>query len=320
MQRYDLTHLDHLDLSDPAARTVTWQGRPALRLEAGAALLRGLSVADAIIEVDLGTEPGAAYPGLAFRGPGPEAIELLYAQPHTSGQWDALQYDPVFHGSNTWQIHHGPGCQAAATVPAGRWITLQVELRGPTATARICGDSAPPLVVPRLAHGNPSGRIGVWSFQPAYFCELRIRPLDPAPAQPAQPAPPTQPTHPEPEAVWHLEGYGPVAPEPNGIINLNRYLPTTAQPALLQREFTTSPEGDALLSFGFSDELRLRVDGVELFHATHRFTGFADRQSRGYIEPDSHRLPLKLPPGRHTLTAEVAVHEPFGWGLALTIL
>lgn len=310
-QRYQLADLAHLELLDPAARAVEWQGRPALRLEAGFALLRDLTVGDALVEIDLGVDPGAAYPGLAFRGTGPEAMELLYCQPHTSGQWDALQYDPVFHGSNTWQIYHGPGYQAAATVPAGRWITLQVELRGGTASARIVGDDAPPLEVPLLAHGNASGRIGVWSFRPAHFAELRIRPLEGS----AGVSEGAAPLH--PQCAWVLEGVGPVRAEPSGIINLNRYLPVSDQPALLQREFTVGPEGEVELRFGFSDELRLLVDGEEVFAGAHRFAGFSDRQSRGYIEPDTHRVTLRLTPGRHTLIAEVTAREPFGWGIVL---
>lgn len=311
-QHYELTDLAQLEISDPAARTVVWQGRPALRLEAGSALLRNLTVADALVEIDLGVDPGGAYPGLAFRGSGPEAMELLYCQPHTSGQWDALQYDPVFHGSNTWQIYHGPGCQATATVPAGRWITLQVELRGTTATARIAGDDAPPLVVPGLAHGNAAGRIGVWSFRPAHFAELRLRPLE---GQPVEIEPKAAP--PDLVAEWELDGVGPVRTEPNGILNLNRYLPVSDQAAFLRRELIVGPEGAVELRFGFSDELRLLVDGEEIFVGANRFTGFADRQSRGYIEPDGQRIPLRLTPGRHELTAELTAREPFGWGIVL---
>ncbi|HWI53554.1 MAG TPA: hypothetical protein VNT01_15535 [Symbiobacteriaceae bacterium] len=312
--RYDLTTLDRLDLADPAARTTLWQGRPALRLEGGSALLRDLVVTDALVEVDLGVDPGGAYPGLAFRGTGPDAIELLYCQPHTSGQWDALQYDSVFHGSNTWQIYHGHGYQATATVPSGDWITLQVELRGQTATARIRGDNAPPLVVARLAHGLAAGRIGVWTFRPAHFAELRVRELAPSPGAACAAVPPVPP---DLVTEWQLEGYGPVRAEPNGILNLNRYIPASAQPAVLHRAFTVGPEGEAELRFGFSDEVVLRVDGAEVFAGTNRFTGFSDRQARGYIEPDAHRIPLRLAPGRHTLTVELTSLEPFGWGIIL---
>jgi len=66
------------------------------------------------------------YPGIAFRVKDPGDLELAYVVPHASGQWDAIQYDPVFNGSNTWQVYHGPPYQAAATVPTGEWLTLRV--------------------------------------------------------------------------------------------------------------------------------------------------------------------------------------------------
>lgn len=313
-RRFDLTDLVRLDIADPSAKTVLWQGRPALRLEGGFALLRDVEAGDALVEIDLGVDSGPAYPGLACRGAGPDSIELLYCQPHTSGQWDALQYDPVFHGSNTWQIFHGPGCQAAANVPAGSWLTLQVELRGGAATALLLGDDAPPLVVPRLAHGKASGRLGVWTFRPAYFAELRLRELAPASGPAPRPAPQVPP---DLVTEWRLDGYGTVKVEANGILNLNRYLPMSSGPAVLRREFTVGAEGAVELRFGFSDELRLQVDGAEVFAGAHRFTGFANREGRGYIEPDAHRLSLTLAPGPHTLTAELAVREPFGWGIVL---
>ncbi|MGE5590574.1 MAG: hypothetical protein ACM3ZA_08145 [Bacillota bacterium] len=169
-------------------------------------------------------------------------------------------------------------------------------------------------MVPRLAHGNVSGRLGVWTFRPAYFAELRLCPLERAAGSVPSPVPPAPP---DLVSEWHLEGYGAVRVEPNGTLNLNRYLPMSSGPALLKRELTVGQEGKVDLRFGFSDELSLRVDGAVVFSGSHRFSGFPSRETRGYIEPDSHRLSLDLAPGRHELTAEVAAREPFGWGIAL---
>lgn len=305
-QVFDLTNLDHLQITDPKAEIVTWQGRPALRLEGGFALLKDLQVTDAVIELDLGADPGGCYPGLAFRGADSQNIELIYCQPHTSGQWDALQYDPVLNGSNTWQIFHGPGCQATAQVPAGQWLTLRVELSGQSAMATLGGS---PLHIPRLAHDRTSGAVGVWTYRPAYFSQLRIGP--PAEAGPAQERRAPEGTITE----WWLEGYGPIKAEPNGTVCLNRYRPISAETAVLKHTFTVT--GDTTLHFGFSDELRLLIDDTEVFTGSNRFTGFASRESRGYIDPDAHHLPLRLLPGEHTLTAHLSVSEPFGWGLSV---
>jgi hypothetical protein len=106
-------------LRDSSAVMVNWQGRKALRLSGeGPSLLLhpDLSLPQGRIEVDAGAE-GTAFPGIAFRAADTQNYELAYAQPHTSGKWDALQYDPVFHGSNTWQLHFGDGAYKSAQVP-----------------------------------------------------------------------------------------------------------------------------------------------------------------------------------------------------------
>ena len=95
----DLTDLNRLSLHGPAAEIVTWGGHEALNLN-GLALIPELPIGDAAIEVQMGAD-GPAYPGIAFYAQDPLNFELAYAQPHTSEGWDALQYDPVFHGSNT---------------------------------------------------------------------------------------------------------------------------------------------------------------------------------------------------------------------------
>ena len=161
-------------LRDPQAEIVSWQGRHALRLSgqgACLALLPDLSLTQGRIEVDIAAE-GAAYPGIAFRAGDTYNYELTYAQPHTSGKWDALQYDPVFHGSNTWQLYHGPGAQQVAQVPLNDWFRLSVEFRGQQAIVRL--GEGEPLFIHRLAHSSPSGMVGLWTYLPAYFANLCV--------------------------------------------------------------------------------------------------------------------------------------------------
>ncbi len=131
----DLTHLDELDVHASAAEVVAWNGRRALRLTNGLVMMPGLEVADGSVEVQIGAE-GPAYPGIAFRIGDTLNYELAYAQPHTSGLWDALQYDPVFHGSNTWQLYHGRAYQKRVVVPTGEWFGLRVDVKGDQAHSR----------------------------------------------------------------------------------------------------------------------------------------------------------------------------------------
>ena len=305
-----LTDLQALNVKAEQAEIVTWQGHEALRLESGLALIPDQQLADVSIQVLIGAE-GPAYPGIAARVADVLNYELAYAVSHVSGQWDALQYDPVFHGSNTWQIHHGPSYQRAAQVPTGRWFQFRADFYGNRAAFAV--DGQPPLVVERLAHLARPGLCGLWTFRPAYFCDLRIATCAGEDIPPGEP--PALPGG--TVEAWFAEGYGVVACEPNGVLNLNRYLPAALGEMRLTRRFEIVESGTIRFDFGFSDTLSLELDGQGIFGGEHTFQGFADRPSRGYPELGTESVQQALEPGTHVLTATLGVSEGFGWGLAL---
>jgi hypothetical protein len=299
-----------LDIHAAQAEAVTWQGREALRLENGLALVPGRWTTDGSVEVLVGAD-GPAYPGVAFRVADVANFELAYAVPHVSGEWDALQYDPVFHGSNTWQVYHGPSYQRATQVPTGRWFQLKVDFCGDRAA--VSADGQPPLVVEQLAHPAAAGLFGLWTYRPACFCDLRVSTCDGLEMPRGE-----MPSASEGSVdAWFVEGYGVVACEPNGAINLNRYLPISLGDARLTRRFEMPKGGTVTFDFGFSDALSLELDGQVILSGENTFKGFADRAARGYVELGMQSLRQKLAPGTHSLAAALRVSEPFGWGLAL---
>jgi hypothetical protein len=290
------------------AERTTWNGQEGLRLENGLALLPDLAVQDASIEVWIGTD-GPAYPGIAFRAADALNYELAYAVPHVSGQWDAVQYDPVFLGSNTWQLYYGPGYQGVAEVPTGRWFHLRVDVCGERAAIAV--DGQPPLVVEHLAHPVRAVPLGLWTYLPAYFRDLRVTPSArsiPAGAVPTAPAGAV--------TTWFVEGHGVVEAEPNGVVNLNRLLLASAGTARLVRRLELATGEELEFAFGYSDVLSLELDGREIWSGEHTFRGFADRAARGYAEI-RESLRQVLAAGVHELTAVLRVQEGFGWGLVL---
>jgi hypothetical protein len=307
---YSLINLDALEIRAAQAEIVTWHERKALRLENGLALIREHKLKDASIELLIGTE-GPAYPGVAFRVTDVLNYELVYAVPHVSGQWDALQYDPVFHGSNTWQLHHGPGYQREAQVPMDRWFQLKVDFSESQAAASV--DGQPSLFVQRLAHSGTAGRFGVWTFRPAYFCDLQVSSCEGLETRAVEGPGAAEGV----VGTWFVENYGVVACEPNGVVNLNRYLPTSLEKARLVRRFEVSEEAEITFEFGYSDELTLELDGKVICRAENTFRGFEDRVARGYAELGTGTVRRMLETGSHHLTAEVSVSEGFGWGLVL---
>jgi hypothetical protein len=307
-----LTNPLDLEIRAAQAEVVTWQGCEALRLENGLALIPGHRTTDASIEVMIGAD-GSAYPGVAFRVADALNFELAYAPPHTSGKWDALQYDPVFHGSNTWQVYYGPSYQRAAQVPTGRWFRLQVDFCGTRAAVSV--DGQPPLVVESLAHPAAAGLFGLWAFRPAYFCDLRVSTCDGLDIPPGEAPSAAEGT----VESWFVEGYGVVTCEPNGVLNLNRYLPTLLGNVRLTRRFEIPEEETVTFEFGFSDALSLELDEQVIFSGENTFKGFEDRAARGYAELGAQSLRQVLSPGTHSLAATLRVSEGFGWGLTLAV-
>jgi hypothetical protein len=312
LAQHPLANPDGLTIQAAGAEIVPWQGRQALRLENGLALLPGLETADARIEVQIGVD-GPAYPGLAFRISDVANYELAYAVPHVSGQWDALQYDPVFHGSNTWQVYHGPAYQRAAQVPTRRWFRLAVDVYG--SRAAIAVDGQPPLIVERLAHAPAAGMIGLWTYLPAHFCELRVSTCEEQIAAAHKASVPATGL----VTDWFAEGYGVLACEPHGVLSVNRYLPTALGEVHLVRAFELATGGEVTFDFGFSDALTLELDGEAIWVGENTFHGFADRAARGYAEPGTNVVRQTLATGTHRLSAVLKVSEGFGWGLALAV-
>jgi hypothetical protein len=306
-----------LFVSDPEPRIEEVGGRKALHLSGkGACLLviPDITLPQGRIEVDTFAE-GAAYPGIAFRILDSLNYELAYGQPHTSGKWDALQYDPVFHGSNTWQLYHGPGAQQKAEVPTQSWFRLQVEFEDQRARIRI-GDQEP-LMVNTLAHAHRSGGVGLWTYLPAYFSNLCV--WDDPPDLTSDSYLPLIET----PAVgivtsWFLEGFGVVETEPSGILNLNRYLPISVDEVRLVRDIELPVDGNLTFKVGFSDELTLQVDEGIIFRGENLFHSSPNWDERGYVSLNN-QISHPLNKGIHRVTAELKAKEYFGFGLMLSI-
>jgi len=308
---YPLDSVGELVQHPSKAEVVEVAGGPALKLE-GLLLVPEIELANLGVEVEIFAEQ-ACYPGIVFRFADPTSFELAYAVPHASGLPDAIQYDPVFGGSNTWQLHSGPAYQQSAEVPTREWFTLRLDVEGERAVVQV-GDQ-PPLVVEHLSHDIRQGSVGLWTFRPAVFRNLRVtapRSLDGL-AGVTREAPPNTITE------WHLEGVGAVACEPSGVLNLTRFQAPPPDGVRLSRRFETGAAGEVELGIGFSDTLALRLDGELLFEGSNTFTGFEELADRGWVELRPETVRAHVEAGEHELEASLTMTEPFGWGHIITV-
>jgi hypothetical protein len=312
----DFPNLENLFIRDLNPSIEQWQDRKALRMSGEGAcllLIPDLELAKGQVAVDIAAER-AAYPGIAFRVQDSLNYELAYAQPHTSGKWDAIQYDPVFHGSNTWQLYHGPGSQQVAEVPQGNWFRFRVGFHNQRAIIQV--NEQDPLIVSELAHHSTSGLVGLWTYQPAYFSNLEI--FDDPPQEIHRVISVNKETDPGVITQWWLEGFGRVESEPGGILNLNRYLPVWVSEVKLSRDFEMVEDGELRIEFGFSDDLILQIDGEPIFTGEHIFKSSPTWEDSGYVSLENE-LDHQLNKGIHQLTAVLKSREHFGFGITLSL-
>ena len=221
-------------------RAVTYLGRPALYINRGVALVRGASMENGTLELDVAASDTTNFLGVAFRATGPRFSNVVFLRPGASGSEEAVQYGPAFNSVGVaWQVYHGEGANAVADVPRNRWVHLRLELDGSVARLFVDTATAPTLVVPRVVT-SAGARLGVWAGafgRGAYFSNVRYTPAHPSRPVPPPPAPP-----PGTILSWELSpaidaaGFSPdalpdlrrltwerVETEPEGFVLVNRY-------------------------------------------------------------------------------------------------
>lgn len=311
-------NLSAWEIPDGVAELAAWQGRPALRFSGAPrpVLLSAPPPSTAYtLEADVSTGEHPAFIGLIFAAQDSENYELVYVHPGDPSTPASVQYDPVMRGSNTWQIYQGPRYIVEnVPVPLGRWVRLRLDVR-PEGVAITVGEGAEPqLVVSPLMNGTAAGQVGLWCYgNPCYVGRFEVTPaIGPVQWAAAPPLPAGTITE------WLVDGK-PVAVEANGTLNFNRLFKAAAEGSVARAvaHIERAEDGEALLTFGFSDRLRLLVNGQECYTGEWRW---APPNSDGRIRPDhaSARVPLRQ--GRNVIAAEVSTAEPqFGWGLTLRI-
>jgi len=221
-------------------RVESFLGRPALYINRGVALVRGASMENGTLDVDLAASDATTFLGVAFRAANPRFSNVAFLRPGSSATEEAVQYGPAFNSLGVaWQVYHGNGANAVADVPRNRWIHVRVELDGPVARVYIDSATAPTLVVPRVVASGGAG-LGVWAGafgRGAYFSNIHYVASTGSSGETTPPAPP-----PGTIPGWEISGtievpdftptvlpdlgrltWEPVQAEPQGFVLINRY-------------------------------------------------------------------------------------------------
>ena len=327
------------DIHDPRAVTQNYLGAPSLFIDGGVALLKESTFGDGTIDVDVALHGHASFAGVVFRAASEDNYELVYVRPHRSRQPDALQYTPVFDGSEAWQLYSGAGYTAAAELPSNRWVHLRLVVSGYSARLFVDGAADPALVVTDLKRPWARGRVGVWGrLGGANFANFTFTPAATgAPAARAE-APASEPlildwqlsdafdtARVRDDRLPDLKGlsWRAVRAEDTGIVNIGRYRksartgasPASSRDLVFARATIASVQRrQARLVFAYSDAIHVFLNGRLLYAGESGFRsrdpGFLGIASLG---PDA--LYIDLVPGPNELV--FAVSETFGgWGFA----
>lgn len=313
------------------AARVEHLGRPALRLESGMAWLPQAAFTNGIIEFDIAIPRQRGFSGVAWRVQAPGDFEHFYLRHHQSGNPDANQYTPEFHGLSAWQLYYGSAYSAPIAYRFDQWMRVRVVVSGSRAEVYLDSEK-PVLYIPELKREVRTGGLALTSSMAgAYFSNFRYEVL-PDVELSSKPQPP--PPLPFAIAEWLISSpfsaarltdrisaaafadlrWTPLPAEATGITNLAR-LHGVAKDAdtVFARVVIHSRRAQLRrLRFGFSDRAQVYLNGELLYRGDDRY---ASRDYRflgtmGLFD----ELPLRLREGRNELWLAVS-EEAGGWGV-----
>src|SRR3989339_819195 len=265
----------------------------------GIGYLDSLYFQNGTIECDLYSPSDKAYLGIVFRITSLSNLEYIYFQPHTSGKWDAVQYDPIFNRSATWQLDNNPK------------QVLSVKLK----------------------HDYSSGFIGVCSYHPAYFANLKVTKLDTVLSFKPEPATASKKTYisnwltSEPYDNYDFTIEKPflndsivskwqnINTEENYLMNLNRHFTfSKSKNTVLAKVIINSKKTQKKkLYFGYSDKIRIYLNTESIFTGDNSFHESEKFEDRGYVLDKHQMIELPLEKGENELILEIS-EKKFGWG------
>lgn len=314
-----------------------YKGQEALKLKDAAVENMNLVFGNGTIEFDIALSHQRGFSGIRFHvGSGDQSstMEEFYIRPHQRGNPDATQYTPVFNFLSGWQLYHGPQFSNDHTFEADTWQHVKIVVSGTRADIYLGDMETVALAIPELKSGIASGGIQLFSnMTTAHFANLRISHDEkPELIGTPVPLPPTPDTR---IKTWSISSsfaadalgndgtvdseagdltWAVVPAEENGITNIARY-------AKISREANTSLARITLVAdsartlpfkFGYSDEVRVFLNGQELYSGSNRFRS-RDYRYLGTIGLFDE-VPLRLKKGENVLV--LAVTEAFGgWGV-----
>ena len=294
-------------------RQVMRLGAPVSGKRSGAvANIKGLTFRTGIVEYEVMLPDATEFSGPMFHQTDAVTGEYIYFRPHMNGKPDAIQYTPIVNGNLAWQIFSGPGFEAQGTFPLNQWMRVRLDIY--PASALVSVDGKPLLAIPDLKSGGLAGALGFASLMGGtYYSNVTVQPIADYPDPAPRPAPKALPegsvaTWQVSEAMLQKDAFARAATgnwanakwhsikvESNGIANLSKAGPDgDNEHSFIARFSLTSASAKSVpMQFGFSDEVRIFVNGAPVYEGSDRQNS-RDYRFLGHVGFwDTVYLPLK---------------------------
>lgn len=152
---------EHWEIRAEIYKFGKYLGKESLHFRNGTALVKDSEFKNGIIEYDVSFSNLQGSVGALWRAENQDNNEKFYISPHKSGQADAVQYTPVFHGISAWQLYHGGGYNASFKPRFKEWVHVKIVASGEQADIYIDNMKTPVLMIDDLKHGVTSGKLGI---------------------------------------------------------------------------------------------------------------------------------------------------------------
>ena len=293
------------------ARVEKYLGREALYLKRNLARLIAPDFRDMVIEYEYASTHPSGFIGVNFRAnEETSSLEQFYTRPHQSGQPDSTQYMVMINGVATWQLHAGPNETEAIDLPYAKWVKVKIVAIGEKADIFVDDMEAPVIHVPELRYKNGQGQTAFYASDRswmketgAYFSNISVRQaakndviigapkdLEALPTGLVKSYSVSQPfkegqfdsqfslsANDLKDIVWTG-----LKVENDGVANLARVSPIKDEKntVLVKFKLKGMKGASKLVSFGYSDRVKMFVDGQMIFAGNakwrardHRFLG-----------------------------------------------
>lgn len=314
-----------------------YKGKESLKLSKGYALLKDLDFKDGTIQVDINFPKQRAFHHVLFRVKNPKNHEEFYIRPHQSGNPDANQYTPVINGMAGWQLYYGEKFAVPVKYNFDNWHTIKIVVLGEQAEVFIDDMENPILHINKLKTGITSGTLGLFSFlKPVHYANFQYSTEKPelkskkVPAKALASGTITNWQISSSFSDKDLKGtaitnefskklnWQKASIEEEGWVNLARFAEVTPDNNTLIASIKIDAQNEVVkkVDFGFSDEVKVYLNGQLLFEGKDNFRtrDYRFLGTMGFY--DTVYLPLQK--GENTLW--FAVKEIFGgWGVQAKI-